>query len=643
MTAITVYGGEGTVRISSVQIQIMNMANVNAASPSKSHPSTAAIPTAPPPRQRSHRSLRTKKKSLELPDLASLSLTPHLQPPSRDRHSHPPPKSASIPIPTSPEQELQAREREREKIERGRDRQIQNGRVANVSSAADVLANQEPSTHTHLPFPPPPRPVANQQYNARQQAATARIQELYNQSQSPALTVPPPSPNNNTPVHSHLSIQNHKGFQREVVHSSIPLALPRLEGGCHPNEAVILGLEEEGGNGVVGTEDELVSVRITWRGGGRAVHLARAVDDDWKGRLIMERESPSSQTFFASVTFPPGTHHFRFLVDEVWRVSDAYPTAVDDQGSLANYVNVVLPPPSPVQHHHHSKHSVQIQHSVPKGHSFWSAPTDGDVEDERERERERERELRKLGTTRPDPNFHARWTSELPQELIEAAREEESYLLASSNGGGHHQQGFTPAPNIPPAPGLPRYLDKLILNTRVNSPVPSGGSQNGSPSESEKRSGNERGRGGRVGGRAEGVGGRGRDGLGLHLRHHLAKSGLGEEKVHPVVPVTVIEETVTPEENTSPIASTSSTQPATPVPSSPIPPAHPDPPHAHPLLPSHFVSGSRAITLDASNMPPLTDDAHVVLHHLSTSAIKNGVLAVGNTTRYRKKFLTTIY
>ena len=40
----------------------------------------------------------------------------------------------------------------------------------------------------------------------------------------------------------------------------------------------------------------------------------------------------------------------------------------------------------------------------------------------------------------------------------------------------------------------------------------------------------------------------------------------------------------------------------------------------------------------------LADDAsvlpvpnHVVLHHLSTSAIRNGVLAVANTTRYRKK------
>ncbi|KAF8754917.1 5'-AMP-activated protein kinase beta subunit, interation domain [Rhizoctonia solani] len=34
---------------------------------------------------------------------------------------------------------------------------------------------------------------------------------------------------------------------------------------------------------------------------------------------------------------------------------------------------------------------------------------------------------------------------------------------------------------------------------------------------------------------------------------------------------------------------------------------------------------------------------HVVLNHLGTSAIKGGVLAVGTTTRYHRKYITTIY
>jgi hypothetical protein len=59
---------------------------------------------------------------------------------------------------------------------------------------------------------------------------------------------------------------------------------------------------------------------------------------------------------------------------------------------------------------------------------------------------------------------------------------------------------------------------------------------------------------------------------------------------------------------------------------------------------------SRPIGIDPSSTPVLTDDAsvlsvpsHVVLHHLCTSAIRNGVLAVANTTRYKEKFLTTVY
>ncbi|KIJ17661.1 hypothetical protein PAXINDRAFT_72852 [Paxillus involutus ATCC 200175] len=65
---------------------------------------------------------------------------------------------------------------------------------------------------------------------------------------------------------------------------------------------------------------------------------------------------------------------------------------------------------------------------------------------------------------------------------------------------------------------------------------------------------------------------------------------------------------------------------------------------------AHLATPSQAHTRLGLDGPGLSDDAsvlpvpsHVVLHHLSTSAIRNGVLAVGNTTRYRKKFLTTIY
>jgi len=38
-----------------------------------------------------------------------------------------------------------------------------------------------------------------------------------------------------------------------------------------------------------GDEQQPVSVKITWAGGGKTVLLARAGDDNWKGRQPMEQ------------------------------------------------------------------------------------------------------------------------------------------------------------------------------------------------------------------------------------------------------------------------------------------------------------------------------------------------------------------
>ncbi|THU81608.1 hypothetical protein K435DRAFT_675044 [Dendrothele bispora CBS 962.96] len=59
-------------------------------------------------------------------------------------------------------------------------------------------------------------------------------------------------------------------------------------------------------------------------------------------------------------------------------------------------------------------------------------------------------------------------------------------------------------------------------------------------------------------------------------------------------------------------------------------------------LPAHALElqGDIHIADDPSMLPV---PSHVVIHHLCTSAIRNGVLAIGETVRYRKKFVTTVY
>lgn len=282
----------------------------------------------------------------------------------------------------------------------------------------------------------------------------------------------------------------------------------------------------------------------------------------------------------------PGTHHIRFIVDEQWRLADNLPTAVDDEGSLANYVAVPISGLTPP--HRVSAAAVAApKQSAQPVHSFWSTTTStqGSTID---------------APFSSDPTgSSSKWTDEIPAELVAAAREEEAYL-AYTAAAEYDQSGHTntyqhvPAPNIPPAPVLPRHLDKLILNVKVGQFPPSRGREREREKEREKEREREHRRK------------QGRSLLGMTST--LARDIYREEKAgddeHLPIPIT--------------------TASGTDV--------------------THLAGASQTHTRLGLDGPGLSDDAsvlpvpsHVVLHHLSTSAIRNGVLAVGNTIRYRQK------
>ncbi|KAF9485762.1 hypothetical protein BDN70DRAFT_927131 [Pholiota conissans] len=867
-------------------------------------PTRVRTPSISPGPGNPHRSLRTKKRSLELPDLASLSLTPAASPYTAAAiagRQQAPTKTQSIPIPVSPQannpfNHYQAAN-ELEPVQRA---------TVILPSTTDMRREYastmyQPPPSTHQPFPPAPRRghraerqdrerqdrqerqerqdrqdrekqerqdrLAREQYNrdaqqqarysegthratqappayprgrqqapsSRQQAAhVQRIQALYDSS------LEPPAPPSSPAEPSHAQQRQRR---QEVVRSSIPILLGKKTIPPPPVEEVKSTLVEE-------PIFEAVPIKITWKGGGDEVVLARAGDDEWKGRQPMQREGPDSNVWSVTVDLLPGTHHVRFLVDDIWRVADDLPAAVDDQGSLANYVAVpftttiaavtgtatpdvlptpvippaappalVLPPPP-------------IKRIVP-GQSFWSAESSADGDDD------------DLTSPRPpkiDIKNHphaspaavayiqATWTDVFPPELIEAAKEEEAYLNASAGQYDGHGQtrvtGFVPAPNIPPAPGLPRHLEKLILNSKV-------GEQKTAPASNTSNAGSSPRRGGKKDSAAlaGGVGSgqaqakrerrgerdredrdrRDRENRGDRERTTRSRRGnlppapppseTGDDDVYeesysaaaalaatqsPYMPANLLkgyagqmntgaaiqaslaassggQSSSLPTGSSaggyaggvptsssggalatngsggaSGATSTAASGTTTPQPSgsngSATPTGqmspHQTPPKGVPqwgviqsrtsgggagttsppitrreqaagggasssfstttpngiaangnpngngyatapyasqgfagpgfglvagyTAPSAMertaLSGSRAITLDDANMPPLTDDnsvlpvpSHVVLHHLCTSAIRNGVLAVANTTRYRKKYLTIIY
>ena len=176
---------------------------------------------------RVHRSLRHKKKSLELPDLASLTLTPASSTPASVSVSpHPgnrrPRASSPIPIPTSANLPPQTFRPQNNMPSAARIDRIGDGRSRYKHSLSAF-------------------------------ASTRSFQSTVAQDSPPRSEAPLKSE-----------------FVPEVVHSTIPIALMKAEEDGHRLEPV--------------------NTKIVWRGGGKKVILIRAGHDNWQGRQPMEFE-----------------------------------------------------------------------------------------------------------------------------------------------------------------------------------------------------------------------------------------------------------------------------------------------------------------------------------------------------------------
>ena len=289
----------------------------------------------------------------------------------------------------------------------------------------------------------------------------------------------------------------------------------------------------------------------------------------------------------------------------MWRVAESLPTAVDEEGSLSNYIVVgmsgsaphpVSPPPKSL---HHKVHQTS-------GLSFWSTGTDINETSALTRS--------KPGSRRKKAKV-PRWTDELPPGLIEAKGQEEDYLaeqsaldaqnaLAARNARAASAEDsqleidapvpiFPTAPNIPDCPLLPPHLGTLILNAKRGEP------QSGNQAtkwEKEK--------------------GKRRDG-----KH--PKSLLG------MTPITT---TTSPTDDT----------PADKIPNGTgaadgIPVATPNGTDVGASVKTPAKKTSidlQGIADDASVLPV---PSHVVLHHLNTTTGKDKMVGLANSMRYKDK------
>ncbi|KAJ7845378.1 5'-AMP-activated protein kinase beta subunit, interation domain-containing protein, partial [Mycena olivaceomarginata] len=358
-------------------------------------------------------------------------------------------------------------------------------------------------------------------------------------------------------------------------------------------------------------------VPIEWRGPATSVFLIRAGDEDWMGRreMIREGESPTDP-FTTTIDLPPGTHHFRFIVDGQTLVAPAHeiPNAVDDQGFIANYVAVPGPAAaaaaaSPTPSASTGGRAKRRRPSLPAhpDGSFWArSSAGGSGEDIRLAERVLQSRNGYDGGLRG----RGAWTSTIPEALVGAAAQEEAWLDAQAHRGssrGRHivLNGFVPEPSIPPAPRLPRHLERLILNRP-------------SPGVVIPRVG--------TGAVASGS--------------SMNQVGV-EAAPSPALRVTTASGTDVSVPMASFTSAASGSGSGTPRSTTPNP-SHLSP-GTHPQFGARPAAVSVGTPLIADDPSVLQTPSHAVLYHLCTSSIRDKMIAVGASTRYRQKYLTTVY
>ncbi|KAI5122777.1 hypothetical protein M0805_000121 [Coniferiporia weirii] len=491
-----------------------------------------------------HRSLRTKRKSLELPDLA-LAITP--------ASSGIPSAAAAAAIPGGPYRRPQASSPIAIPTKPG----------PSGGPGAVVKTNQEPRLKTI------PTAVTNVGEQPMPPMAEVIVQPAAPRGRGNPHIRGAPLPYTSTrsftgasrgqgPMQSFV-LRSHPygGFVPEDVHSSIPLALRKAELGTEEEAEKEENKAQHAAKRASTEEKHPAQVCIVWRGGGKNVELLRAGDNNWKGRQPMDYDEATDR-WTTWVSLMPGTHHIRFLVDSVCTIAEDLPTAVDDNGSLANYVAVPISGYTPPSATLHPATREQIPPSTTgNGNSFFADAGAG------------------------AGNDGAEWTDRVPWQLECAAEEEEQWLSHTHT----HGPGQPPPPQHPQAPSLPRHLEKLIMNQKPPNVRSSSSSSKASGSSTALFGG--------------------------------------------ALPVTTASGT-----NLS--ASTSGQNQGV----------------ATKNAPSYMSRGlyTKLGAEVALTGPSMADDgsvlpvpSHVVLHHLGTSAIRNGVLAVADTVRYKKKYITTVY
>eukprot|EP00127_Corallochytrium_limacisporum_P000434 Clim_evm10s12 gene=Clim_evmTU10s12 len=86
-------------------------------------------------------------------------------------------------------------------------------------------------------------------------------------------------------------------------------------------------------------EDETVPTLFRWRHGGKMVYITGTFNN-WRERIPLRS---SHEEFATIIDLPVGTHHYKYIVDDEFKVNPDTPTIPDQSGTMNNYIVIQKP------------------------------------------------------------------------------------------------------------------------------------------------------------------------------------------------------------------------------------------------------------------------------------------------------------
>lgn len=233
----------------------------------------------------------------------------------------------------------------------------------------------------------------------------------------------------------------------------------------------------------------MVPVDITWQQGGQKAYVTGSFTG-WRKMIGLVPVPGQPGILHVKLQLPPGTHRFRFIVDNELRFSDYLPTATDQMGNFVNYLEVVAPnqaqvqqPATPTSNNEDNdnwtttQEQKQVGNEKPplyKEEQNTTHKTTGGTRKEPMSARSRialeiESEPDDMGNG--FSRFHSQellapkveYTQDIPAVFTDPTVMEQYYLTLDQQQNNHQNMAWLTPPQLPP------HLENVILNSYSNS------------------------------------------------------------------------------------------------------------------------------------------------------------------------------